>query len=392
MQESGIHDFFRLNSHPSMDQTPSSEKGADSDAPPDTAPQTLPPSNASESPPWLYPSGPSPSTLNRSLFSTMSSPIPIPSARLSTLSPTSLAPSYAKLVQPPGPYFYPYRQAVSQCFRNGRMQSPLFRAFPPRDVSADLTDIWKIDPTIIDSSIVLRQGPDIETAFEDTPFRVQLFPSDALNLLNQGQLFPLNPSTTFVFREMDAKDNRYLIDYCQWIYNHRAFLKVSGITSEGTRIRSDDPWFPSFIFMIPVCLIGNIPILSGVFPYIRAEAYSPWYANSEGEMIKCRICTSWRLRFLIPCYIYFHLSVLQSILYPCLEHFRILGRLLLLLIKRNSFPLFFFIFVIRGKGGRVTSNLGSLIMIFKKEKTLSFYHLPLVVMKTGSWAPVLTIP
>ena len=271
-----------------MDQTPSSEKGADSGAPRDTAPQTLPSFNASESPPWLYP----PDTLNHSSFATMSCPIPIPSARLPTLSPTpSLTPSKAKLVQPPNPYFYPYRQAISLCFRNGRMQSPLFRAFPPRDVSADLTDIWNKEPTIIDSSLVLRQGPDIETAFEDTPFRVQLFPRDALNLLNQGQLFPLNPSTTFVFQEMNAEDNRYLIDYCQWIHNHRAFLKVSAITSKGTRIRSDDPWFPSFIFIIPVCLIGNIPILSRVFPYIQAEAYSPWYANSEGEMIICRVCT-----------------------------------------------------------------------------------------------------
>ena len=72
----------------------------------------------------------------------------------------------------------------------------------------------------------------------------------------------LTPETTLFFRKYDIKRNHYLIEYCQWIDNHKAYLKVVGLTAEGERHRFDDPYFPSFILIIPVCLIGHLPILS----------------------------------------------------------------------------------------------------------------------------------
>lgn len=185
-------------------------------------------------------------------------------------------------------FFAPFYNSVIRYLQNGRMSPPPFQVHPPR--SFDFNTVWNTPPLFIDTNITFHDPPEIETTFESVLFRINLYPDAALRLFMDQPDLVLTPETTLIFRKFDAKHNRYLIEYCQWIDNHKAYLKVVGLTEEGERHRFDDPYFPSFILIIPVCLIGHLPILSIAHDYINAEAYNSVYKDGDGNRILCKIC------------------------------------------------------------------------------------------------------
>jgi len=192
----------------------------------------------------------------------------------------------------PPTYFSPYRHIITNDFHEGQVQALQFKSYPLRDVTEIFDELWANEPTIIDTTKVLNYQPEAESFFEGIPFRVTAHLRDAWTLCQSTELFPLHQASTFVFRKQDVDHTRYFVEYCQWIQDHKAYLKVSGLTAKGEKVPPTDPSFPSFIFIVPACLIGWIPIEPTIQGIITREPWSSIYVDSDGKEVPCMICSN----------------------------------------------------------------------------------------------------
>jgi hypothetical protein len=112
--------------------------------------------------------------------------------------------------------------------------------------------IWSTPPIILHSPIIW--DPIIETQFESTLFRLRLT-SEYLAGMHNGLI--LQQGTTLAFSGYDHSSARFIVEWCQQISysNHDAYLKVVGIDVTGKYFSYNDPDFPSFILIVPICTV-----------------------------------------------------------------------------------------------------------------------------------------
>jgi len=113
------------------------------------------------------------------------------------------------------------------------------------------TEIWNSKPIEIEYA-----KPMIEYSFHSTPFRLRLS-SPYLSTFHKNRI--IKQGTTITFKGFDSTNAHHVVEWCHWIDEHEAYLRVVGYGSEGFAYPYWDPDYPSFILVVPVCMI-DVPI------------------------------------------------------------------------------------------------------------------------------------
>lgn len=187
--------------------------------------------------------------------------------------------------------FSQYHDIVTNNSHAGQTKAPQFKSYPLCDMTKIFDKLWTEDPTVINTSEVLNCQPEGKLSFEGIPFRVTTHMHDTQTLYHSTNLFLLHPTTTFIFQKQDINRTWYFVEYCQWIQNHQAYLKVSGLTAKEEKVSPTDLLFPLFVFVIPACLIGWILIKSAMQDFIIDKLCSNVHVNSNGKKAPCTICS-----------------------------------------------------------------------------------------------------
>ena len=170
---------------------------------------------------------------------------------------------------------------------DGRAPKPLvqYQTYPHPSFVENWEEIWATPPIIL---YPLRpHQPVAEDKFLSVRGRLYLFAENILDIYEQ---IPIKQGTTLVERQSSTLHARFIVERCQWVHNHKAYLKVVGITQHKKTLPYNHPVFPSFILVIPVC-VSNVPIPDEIAPFIRPEEYESLYQDLDGRMTLCRICT-----------------------------------------------------------------------------------------------------
>jgi hypothetical protein len=144
--------------------------------------------------------------------------------------------------------------------------------------------IWATPPIVLEP--LRLHAPAKEDKFQSAQFRLYFFAENITDIYPQ---VPIEQGTTLVNRLGNPSNARFIVERCQWVYNHRAYLKVVGITEQGVPFPYNHPVFPSFILVIPVC-VCSVPIPDEIKPLIRHEEYDSLYKNQDGQETLCRVC------------------------------------------------------------------------------------------------------
>jgi hypothetical protein len=147
------------------------------------------------------------------------------------------------------------------------------------------TTIWTT-PAIVLSPRMLSD-PMIEPFFNSTLFRLCL-PSDYISAMHPG--LTIHQSSTITFAGYEDPDFRHIVEWCQCIYRHEAYLKVVGIDSSGQRFPYSDPDYPSFILVVPAC-IAYVPSPSSSVLFNDYLLFDTGVVNGQGSFSNtCWLC------------------------------------------------------------------------------------------------------
>lgn len=200
---------------------------------------------------------------------------------------------YSEVAKTPGPESFFSIQASASFYEppdlplhDERLTGPLvqYKVYPHPSFEKNWKKIWAAPPIII--SRLRPRTPAIEDKFEAAQFRLY-FSADDINHIYQQA--PFVQGTTLIDHQTSPPYARFIVEQCQWVHNHQAYLKVVGISKYGMTFPYDDPVFPSFILVVPVC-VCQVPIPDEIAPFIRDEEYSAVYTGSEGRPTLCRVC------------------------------------------------------------------------------------------------------
>lgn len=165
------------------------------------------------------------------------------------------------------------------------------KTFPPFQVYEppffqDLKSLWKVPPIILNGTRIPR--PILEPQFHSASYRLHLYPD---NIADIDRNLLIKQGTTIVFSDTRNLPSwfRFVVEWCQWVENHMAYLKVVGISVTGERYPYDDPQYPSFILVVPIC-ITHVPIPPSSFHYLNISAYQESLKPSNGGPNSCKIC------------------------------------------------------------------------------------------------------
>jgi hypothetical protein len=169
---------------------------------------------------------------------------------------------------------------------NGRPTESLvqYKTYPHPSLVKNWKKIWAAPPIVINR--LNPCTPAIEDKFQSAMFRLYFSAEDIHCIYRQT---PFVQGTTLIDRQSSPTYARFIVEGCQWVHNHQAYLKVVGITRFRTTLPYDHPVFPSFILVVPVC-VSQVPIPDEIAPFIRDEEYSAVYKASEGRPTLCRVC------------------------------------------------------------------------------------------------------
>ena len=122
-------------------------------------------------------------------------------------------------------------------------------------------DIWAKPPLSLDPELI--DNPTIEFAFHSTLFRLRL---DSFYFTGINKDFRIRQGTTIEFKGYKNPDIRFIVEWCHWIDRHNAYLKVVGIDLEGHFFPPTDPDFPTFMLIVPECLV-DVPSPSSAITF-----------------------------------------------------------------------------------------------------------------------------
>jgi len=107
-------------------------------------------------------------------------------------------------------------------------------------------EVWNRPPLIIDPEEITLLP---ESIFQHALFRITL---SAKYLSNVIDVLPISQGSTITFRGYPSSERRHVVEWCQWIKEDLAYLKVTGITHLMHPIPHNDPYHPSFILVVPL--------------------------------------------------------------------------------------------------------------------------------------------
>jgi hypothetical protein len=152
-------------------------------------------------------------------------------------------------------FFSPYYQHL---FRDGKLpfktlkdesQVPIpFRTYDHPDFT-DWDDKWDAPPIELDPENI--PNPSIDHLFHSSLYQLRIDSSYFTN----WKYWTITQGTTFTFKGYDHTDVRFVAEWLLWIHKHDAYLKVNARTFDSLNIPYSDPDFPSFILIIPLCLV-----------------------------------------------------------------------------------------------------------------------------------------
>jgi len=171
-------------------------------------------------------------------------------------------------------YFYPFYQDLHE--RLGTKAPPTqlghqfnappsFRSYPhPR--FSNKVETWTAPPLVLDPSEIPNPTP--EPVFHSALFRFDL--TSAIDYLDKVSFdFPLQQGSLIVFRGFNNVRFRHIVEWCQWTHGERVYLKVTGLDHDFNFVPYNDPYFPSFILILPIRFV-NVPV-----PYRVSPSFSP---------------------------------------------------------------------------------------------------------------------
>lgn len=154
-------------------------------------------------------------------------------------------------------YFFPFLQQIISTFdRLPKLESISKSDLLPEYHSTKhptwnkWNEIWSIPPIIIDTAY--SSEPMYEFVFQSALFRIEL---PSTYFLSTREKRTIRQGTTFVFKEYEDTDVRFVVEWCQMVNHHEAYLKLVGINEEGEVFPWSDPDFPSFILIVPFCTV-----------------------------------------------------------------------------------------------------------------------------------------
>jgi hypothetical protein len=198
----------------------------------------------------------------------------------------------SKQEEPALSYFFPfYNEIVSTCGSIPTEPAPKERHLPWSNRAYehpqwyDWKKIWAMSPIVLKPQSLW--DPMIEFAYQSTLFRLELT-SEYIASLHED--FMIYQGATIVFEGFENESARYIVEWCQRIYQHKAYLKVVGIDSEGNPFPFSDPDFPSFILIVPACVV-QVPSPSPLIRLIDPLPKDSDFINGkENCPVVCWVC------------------------------------------------------------------------------------------------------
>ena len=129
-----------------------------------------------------------------------------------------------------------------------------------------------IPPLIIDPfpDPNLRISPFPERHYLSTLFRLRVIPWMVTSVF-KGTL-PIRIGRTIEFLGHENPYALHVVQWLQWIDQHETYIKVRGIYRDGTPIPFNDPYFPSFLLVVPSC-IADLPIPADLMDLINLRTH-----------------------------------------------------------------------------------------------------------------------
>jgi hypothetical protein len=155
-------------------------------------------------------------------------------------------------------FFFPYYQHY---FHEGLLFKPIenesillapFRTYD-HPIWNDWEEIWNASPLQLDVDII--PDPTIEFTYQSALFRLHL---DSAYFMFTEETRWIRQGTTITFKGFNHEDVRFVVEWLQRIDEYDAYLKILKIvamTSNGSIIPYSDPDYPSFILIVPSCLV-----------------------------------------------------------------------------------------------------------------------------------------
>ena len=112
--------------------------------------------------------------------------------------------------------------------------------------------IWSTPPIVLQPQIIW--DPVIEPSFQSALFQLRLT-SEYIAAMHKEIIF--RQGTTLTFSGYEHSTVRFIVEWCQQVSysQHDAYLKIVGIDSTGRYFSYSDPDFPSFIIIVPICIV-----------------------------------------------------------------------------------------------------------------------------------------
>jgi hypothetical protein len=164
-----------------------------------------------------------------------------------------------------------------------------FRTYEPPQWE-NWEEIWSQPPYEINTPHIIN--PYIEYQFRSTLFRVNV-PSTYFYLHSLSTKI-IEQGTTIIFKGHNNEHARFVVQWCQWIHEHEAYLKVVGVDSTGKTFPYSDPDFPTFILVVPVCRTDvpfpSADILHEPKPFLTAEEGYQRFKAGHRDIKLCWAC------------------------------------------------------------------------------------------------------
>jgi hypothetical protein len=154
-------------------------------------------------------------------------------------------------------YFFPFLQQIISKFDQFPKLSFINESTLPLEYHSSIhpkwtnwNEIWSTPPIIINTSFSSK--PIFEFMFQSALFRIQL---SSAYFLHTREKRKIRQGTTFVFKGYEDSEVRFVVEWCQMVNHHDAYLKLVGMNDEGGLFPWSDPDFPSFILIVPFCIV-----------------------------------------------------------------------------------------------------------------------------------------
>jgi hypothetical protein len=153
----------------------------------------------------------------------------------------------------------------------------------------DWRKIWETPPVVIDPKLFHPITP--ERAFCSALFRLVLREEEICDSYKQ---YSLQQGTTIDIKGFENPHGRFVVEWNQWVGNHKAHVKVVGYDEQGETFSYNDQVFPSFMLIVPICIAHGVSIPKPIISRIDFDGYgTKYWDDEETEEKSCKMCITW---------------------------------------------------------------------------------------------------